>query len=487
MPSTHPKWGPDFDRYFEVHEQRLDKAFDDYMASRETTSVMHDGLIPLRVLETMLTIGDNMHEVGYQHGEKSLAVLMDTIRRYTELTKLGIFEYYYGYLLMRHVTRTVCVGTLLTAGVLKDFINDLEPGMSTVEASFALGEVAFDLMRQALLKEDYVDVAICLGIQPPKLDAFQCVGGLSFSDNEFLVTIIWENRRRLVTLLNHGMLPGFPALMFTLCEMTIMMQIPSKDRKWVQLQDIMLRSYLVGTKEERQTLRHVALHINLEIQNHQLLVNTRTDEEDAREVVNSYVNMYHPAWNYDKTLAEVVLLDIANILCQYVNSLLTPKLADCMANVARTALERIWLEIDKESNGLLPILRLGFTRRDLWDRVPPRYERDFSWMFIEADLMGLLGRVVLMITREGDKPDKWDYFRRDMVDGLRHAFVSDWIKVQDYLKMLEMGIVPTNVPLRIIGEAIKAWSAFGPEPGQTAQSTVAGDVSKRLIATKYAK
>ncbi|KAG8694536.1 hypothetical protein FRC09_009778, partial [Ceratobasidium sp. 395] len=68
----HPKWGLEFDGYMGEFENRFDKAFDNYMSARETTSVAHDGLIPLSTLETMLTVGDNMHKVNYQHGERSL-------------------------------------------------------------------------------------------------------------------------------------------------------------------------------------------------------------------------------------------------------------------------------------------------------------------------------------------------------------------------------------------------------------------------------
>ncbi|KAG8679594.1 hypothetical protein FRC09_018859 [Ceratobasidium sp. 395] len=150
------------------------------MSARETTSVAHDELIPLSTLETMLTVGDNMHKVNYQHGKRSLPVLMTTIRRYTKLEDSGIFEYYYGYLCMRHLMRTVCIGTLIESIVLERFLNNLDPDMGAVEATDALAQVAFDLMTQALEKNDLSYVGLCLGFKPPSWDVFQCVGGLSF-------------------------------------------------------------------------------------------------------------------------------------------------------------------------------------------------------------------------------------------------------------------------------------------------------------------
>ncbi|KAG8730149.1 hypothetical protein FRC10_003037 [Ceratobasidium sp. 414] len=227
MGGEHPKWGPDFNQYFEEFEHQLNKAFHNYMLSRETTSIAHNGLLPLSLLETMLTVGDNIHKLEYQHGEKSLTVLMATIRRYTELNKSRIFDYYYGYLCMRHVMRAICIGMLIGGKMLESFLNHLDPSMETVEATAMLGETAFDMMTQAFLKNDVSYVASCLGFKPPDWNiAFTGAGGLNIDDVEFLIMMLWNNRCQLITLIEHGMLPGFPALLFTLCEMTMLSKVP---------------------------------------------------------------------------------------------------------------------------------------------------------------------------------------------------------------------------------------------------------------------
>ncbi|KAG8737844.1 hypothetical protein FRC10_007597 [Ceratobasidium sp. 414] len=394
-------------------EDRFEEAFNNYVSSRETTSIAHDGLLPLSLLETMLTVGDNMHKVDYQHGEKSLTVLMATIRRYTELNESGIFEHYYGYLCMRHIMRTVCIGTLIEAKVLDAFLNDLDPDLGVVEATEALAEVAYDLMTQALLRNDLAYVGLCLGFRPPSWDAFQCVGGLSFNDVDFLIIILWKNRQRLITLIRHGMLAGFPALLFTLCQMTIFSKAPGQTKKWRQLQEIILRAYLAGTKEERITMRQLALHADIQAAEHKLVGNSKTDPEDARAVVHAYANMFRPFWNHDKSIAPTVMLDISNILFQYVNSLLTAELADCIPQVAWSGLERIWLEFDRESDGIMAAPRRGFTRRYaadifhyLGDMQPKlrteENQQAFSNMLLKIDILGLVGRILLMISQ-----DKW--------------------------------------------------------------------------------
>ncbi|KAG9108152.1 hypothetical protein FRC07_008514, partial [Ceratobasidium sp. 392] len=463
MWDEHPKWGPEFDQYMDEFEDRFNEAFDNYVSARETKGIAHDGLLPLSLLETMLTVGDNMHKVDYQHGEKSLTVLMATIRRYTELNKNGIFEYYYGYLCMRHLMRTICIGTLIESKVFEAFLNDLDPDMDAVEATDALAQVAFDLMTQALMKNDLAYVGLCLGFKPPSWDVFQCVGGLSFDDVDFLITTIWKNRQRLVALIQHGMLVGFPALLFTLCQMTLFSKAPESTKKWAQLQEIILRCYLVGVREEQITLRQLALSADLHMTKHDLVGNSKTDPEDAHVIIRAYTRVLRPLWDHNNSVASILPLDISNILFRYVDSLLTSELADCIPEVARVGLERIWLELDRETDGFMAAPRRGFTRHyasdifhylgDIQQRLQTRKnELAFSNMLVEIDILGLVGRLLLMISREGSNPDKWNALRDDLqhlcdtmpepiraTDSIAQCNIAEWIKfIGSRLKLLSL-------------------------------------------------
>jgi hypothetical protein len=81
-------------------------------------------------------------------------------------------------------------------------------------------------MNKALLKNNLSYVSICLGCMPPNGDAFTHVGGLSYGDVDFLLMTLWNDRRSIIALSNHGLLPGFAAFLFTLCEMTIFSKAP---------------------------------------------------------------------------------------------------------------------------------------------------------------------------------------------------------------------------------------------------------------------
>ncbi|KAG8699094.1 hypothetical protein FRC09_006843 [Ceratobasidium sp. 395] len=478
MKREHPKWGPDLDRYPKIFDDRVEKALENYMTSQEITSVAHDGLMPLSVLETMLIVGEKILVTAYQHGENSLPIFVATIRRYTELTETGIFKYYYGYLCMRHIVHMVCIGTLIECKMLDDFLSSFDPSLNSLDVSWILAEEALEQMTRALLNNGPTQTSICLGCTPPNGDAFTHVGGLSYDDVEFLVMTLWKDRRSIIVLGDYMMLPGFSALLFTLCQMTIFSKAPNSTKKWAQLQDMILRFYTVASNIERQVMRELALVLHKEMMKHELVYDHTTDEEDARNVVQAYNNMFRSSSSDE--LAPIMRLDISNLLSRFVSRMITPNLVDCISMVAWSELERLWLEFDQERNGFMAAYWHGFTRRNMRPRLNTlENEKEFASMLLESDVLGLVGRVILLLSREESQPEEWDYLLGGF-EGLRgamagstpvdeqlaHANITDWIKVKEQLDMLHMKMVPIRVPERYFLEAIEVWDACGPAPTQ---------------------
>jgi hypothetical protein len=123
----------------------------------------------------------------------------------------------------------------------------------------------------------------------------------------------------------------------------------------------------------------------------------------------------------------------------------------------------------------------------------PAGQEAFAHMLLETNICGLVGRVLLLISREGkyhvltfspqanpqtqgNNPDDWNYLR-DGFDGLYEAMygscipvvqelayvaATDWRKVQTQLELLSDGLVPSRVPRKHIAEAIESWSVLGP-------------------------
>ncbi|KAG8735878.1 hypothetical protein FRC12_017869, partial [Ceratobasidium sp. 428] len=268
--------------------------------------------------------------------------------------------------------------------------------------------------------------------------------------------------------------------------MTHWSRTPESKKKWPQLQEILLPSYIIGIKDKRITLRHLTLTAHMRMNDYNLVGDPTTDPEDAYIVVHRYSSMFRPVWNRDGSLASTVLLDILNILFRYVQSLLTADLADCIPKVAQAGLERLWLKLDRERDGFMATPRRGYTRQyasdifhyigDMQGRLRTNENKKaFSDMLVEMEILNLVGRLLLMVSRETINPNKWDDLIKDfgylwdMMSGpirvageIAQSNIANWIKIQDQLSMLVMGISPNRVQKKHLTEAIGSWSKLCP-------------------------
>jgi hypothetical protein len=115
----------------------------------------------------------------------------------------------------------ICVGTLLENSVLQDFLSGLDPELDSLLVTHELADRALQQMHRALCTRDFIKIATIMGCGPPKGDAFPMIGGLSYDDVDFLVLELWRDRHSIITIGEHGLLPGLGVLLFVLCEMTI--------------------------------------------------------------------------------------------------------------------------------------------------------------------------------------------------------------------------------------------------------------------------
>ncbi|KAG8701421.1 hypothetical protein FRC08_004089, partial [Ceratobasidium sp. 394] len=490
MNGEHPKWGPTFGRYLRAAGRRREEALESYLASRETINIAHDGIIPLPLLETMLAVGENMHKIKYQHGGKSLPVLMSTVRQYVELNPHGIFDYYYGYLCLKHIIRTICIAALIECGVLEDFLNGLDPDSTDVLVADLLSDASLGVMKRFSLEKNVSQVPLFLGFVSPGLDAFPCVGGLSFDDVDFLLSTLWNNRHRLITLIESGMVPGFAALLFAICHIMLYSDPPclTKKRTWTQLHDITVRFYLVGS--QWLELHPLILCVYSHVREYGTMVDDSIDQQDANALLHAYVAMFRRTQDQDMGPDAQLELDVSTVLCQYVHTWLTKKLANFLPEVERAGLERLWLELDLERNGFLAgdcslraqkfaicVFRSIFTMQLRLEE--PANRPALANMHLEVDLPGLAARVMLLALREVTNPDVWGYLLEaldslsDAIFGpmstsksLGEASIVNWIKVNDHLTMRYLGMIPSDASGRYLLEAMKCWQVFGPPPSQ---------------------
>ncbi|CAE6533577.1 unnamed protein product [Rhizoctonia solani] len=415
------EWGPTLSQYMPTFEERLTESFDKYIANEESVFDVPNGLIPLDLLETALAVGENMHKVGFQRGDKVFPVLMSAIREYTKLHKGGIFEHYYGFLCIRHLIRMVCIGAMRQCKKFDKFLNDTKSEAPRQEVTEALAARALDSMITVLCTENAAVVENLLGILSKSGHAFVIDGGLSYEDVEFLIKTLWKDRKSLVPLRRCGLLPGLPAILFVLSEMTVLSRSSIIHRPWLALEDVIFRCYLGDTSNpEREILRQLCIYIESFVLNRYRSIPMDyqpVDEDDNRKVTEAYCAVFAPPM--ELSLAAVIQLDIATMLFRWVLDLLGWESKgpltgeDLVPHIVKGAMARLTLEVDREWSGPMLEKRRAFTNRYAGEvfgyasllvinkQIPtPSVQQELVQMLTEFDFYGLAGRVLMLVTRE---------------------------------------------------------------------------------------
>ncbi|KAG8701818.1 hypothetical protein FRC09_005116 [Ceratobasidium sp. 395] len=361
MDEKHSKWGPKFNHYIKASSAREEKAFNDYLESREITSVAHGGLLPLSLLETMLAVGKNIDQTSYHQRRTFLPLLLTTLRQYGELNSGP------------HVIHTICIAALVGVEMLEDLVENRNrcqgPCCADLEFMEALADRALYFITQTPLSIGLAQPPTYFGVESLSADIFPSVGGLSYEDLDFLLMTLWNDRCRLTGLVKRGMLPGLSALLFAVCHMMmcseslrylrflpeltlVLTHIPGRStRKWVMLQDLIARLILFESRsilEERRLLQFVWSQRITKDRVHDSCV----DEKDSRAIVRAYTDMFRPSSNEARlSLLQTMWIEPSSILFQFVCSHAGTKAPDLLPEIQQVAIERLWLELDEEKDG----------------------------------------------------------------------------------------------------------------------------------------
>ncbi|CAE6436375.1 unnamed protein product [Rhizoctonia solani] len=355
----HPEWGPGFREYTMTFEHRLHTAFKRYVGEEEIIIDASRDLIPLPLLETTLAVGENMHVVGFQTGDRIFPTLINTIKKYTAIFSGCIFERYYGFLCIRHLVRMVCIGILTKGGIFEGVLDRLNSNLPWVHLLGVLSDATLLYMWGYLEKYDQ-NMVFLNG--PLFLDDT----ALDLDDAKFLLVLLWNDRASIIPLRAQDALPGLPALILVLSQ--FIGHNPSLEIKinpdWLRIQDISLRCYFgclevfEDTTEERYVIEQInGFTLNLFSKHKVHIMDTyqvwfAVDDDDARRVVEMYSNLPEPY--YPRTpllLSHVVLLWVFGLLRN--PNTRRPALDELAASVFKTALALLQLEIDEDLKDLM--------------------------------------------------------------------------------------------------------------------------------------
>ncbi|CAE6464977.1 unnamed protein product [Rhizoctonia solani] len=495
-PAKDPEWGPGIREYPRTFRSRLQSAFERYIDQEEVMINASRDILPLSLLETTLAVGENMHVVGFQTGDQIFPALMDTIRKYTAICNGRIFDHYYGFLCIRHLVRMVCIGTLTQCGMFDRVLDELDHHMPWTSLLGVLSDATLMYMQAILLKHDHENCGPAFTEGPLFLEAT----ALDADDAKFLLGLLWKDRAPIILLRTQDALPGLPALILVLSQMIA--RTPSHRKinpAWLCIQDISLRCYLGCLKDTEQTdeERYVLHRINQFIVNlfdnqNVSIMDTyeawlAVDDRDARLVVNTYTNLTKPG--YPKT---PLRLDF--IMLRWVFGLLRnpqtrrPALDELAPIVFKTALALLHGRIDGEAEELMDRQTRSLIRvflHDILDQIsafdsskPRREVRDIFWItLIDSDIFGAMGRILVMITRELDKPRGWGPFldgiiafgklvnRRRLPAKYTESMQYEWSKLMIYMNHLGSGvIVPSEIPRYLFENARNTWFLLAEYP-----------------------
>ncbi|KAG9088799.1 hypothetical protein FRC07_012471, partial [Ceratobasidium sp. 392] len=231
-------------------------------------------------------------------------------------------------------------------------------------------------------------------------------------DSAALVSVLWESRDKFFVLCSRGLLPGCSLLLLTM--FTLLSIRHQTDTTMglalTLLQDLVLRTYLVGSHRDRQILHFICPHI---IPQNEMEWSTGIKSpEDSRAIAGSFTGLLlvtqHSA-NVKNTP-----IDFMGYLVGFVfhATKLNPTVtASEMIEVAETSLQFLWLLLHeygriaaKDQHKVrfyaATFYRfLGFIEREHTSTSKDRL--GFARLLARGEVMALTGRVVLLMLEEG--------------------------------------------------------------------------------------
>ncbi|KAL5633671.1 hypothetical protein ACGC1H_005774 [Rhizoctonia solani] len=385
----------------------------------------------------------------------------------------------------------VCIGIIRRHGSLETFLSDMRPDCPWNKVTTLLSEASHDIIHASLASNDRVGTFLLLGFSPTTLSAFADDGGLTRADIGFLIEVLWRSRKSILPLRFKGLLPGFPVFLFMLYNLTQLTDMPEIERPWLDVQDLVQRCYLGNSNTyERNVLRQVSRWIHDKVSGqHDFILQldyVPVDDEDACMVVQAYSDLLKPPILL--SLAPVMLLDVSMTMFRWISYMLRnpqPRrraLEKLAPIAAKAALERLWLEIDRERNGPMANNRRGFTRvyaLDVLNNISTHYfetpdlqiREDMLRMLLGMEIYSLLGRVLALVTYESEiDPHVWDKFiesLKDFVEVLKplmkvpeaqpEPIRSEWDKVSFLISRRLDSSIRCPTPKYILKEAAGVW------------------------------
>ncbi|KAG8678384.1 hypothetical protein FRC09_019883 [Ceratobasidium sp. 395] len=168
-----------------------------------------------------------------------------------------------------------------------------------------------------------------------------------------MLGILWKDRKSIFTLYKNGSLQGFLLLLYMVWTQVSGLVGPVDHFLIIHLRDLLLRVYLVTTREERNHIRMLCVKMYDVHPGHEDK-NTPVDAEDSRAVVHAYYRcIMFPG---DPDLENDMKLQMFRYLLEFISDLIGPytrTMHEELPLVVRAAIERLWQAYDTDKRALL--------------------------------------------------------------------------------------------------------------------------------------
>ncbi|KAG8706222.1 hypothetical protein FRC11_008409 [Ceratobasidium sp. 423] len=394
----------------------------------------------------------------------------------------------------------VCVGILTEEGIFDKTLESINPDTPWQTIS---GCLAQKVMLDVLKDKPPLESECILGDVSKYRGAFAMHGGLSPGDAAFLSHVIWKSRKAIIPLRRQGLLPGLPVLILVLCQMTIL----SKTQKpvtqpWVRMQDLLMRCYLGDmTTDEQIILRWLGMstyRLAIESKVKDINEHSPVDELDLRVIAQAYIELWTPS--SESSGAQNTYLDLPMAVSGWIYHLMDVpgqqelRAEELVPRLIKVGFDLLAHELDVEQHnpqsasqkqflgvGGLIIALLQHISYIVPAIKSPAVREDFICSLHEFDFYGLVGRGLLLVTRESDTANEpgstyirvgleliqcLKRFRRDLLAlpappyCLLESADIEWRKVDSLLHYKLYSCL--HVPAPLYEAAMKAWRGVYP-------------------------
>ncbi|KAG8793434.1 hypothetical protein FRC12_002730 [Ceratobasidium sp. 428] len=421
--AEHPGWGVPFSQYsqrrFEprtpsVSEQEAELFYNTYEAPH------------LAVLEKKL---HRFCSGGKTPSSTDTEAIISILGRYMTATKrenFSLLNYYYGFLCLRFLIHYTCCAVLAEKGTLlggsSNFPHTSGSWNSRLQttAFAALDRAGKATRERASLAALRVTFTRSSFLSDPDAREIFC---------SIMSSVLWEDRNMFLTLCLRGLLPGCSLLLFAAtARIKLDLFVPNADFSYLYLQDLGFRLYLAGSRRDWQVLEPVCTAgIEKSLywpEDDNLFVNS----EDSQALSQAYLGFLF-VWQENGWSTCSLSIDFMAHLAMFIlhMSKSNPSVTlHTHAETAKANFRFLWLIF--EDRGRIPasdhfkirdfaiaaFLHLSQAQSKISTR---RGQRELAQMLAEVDFVSLAGRVLLLISDEGNEFQRTERFK-PLLDGI---------------------------------------------------------------------